>query len=95
MGRIVVLLIAAGQIAQRAPQGDTELKSEKEAMETSAWIAAELKMQGFDVSGAELERLVRVSSGISSDLAKLDALKGFECHLTPVFRVEEADDDAG
>jgi hypothetical protein len=47
------------------------------------------------VSGAELERLARVLSGISSDLAKLDALKGFECNSTPSFRVEEPDDDAG
>ena len=71
------------------------MKFEKEAMDANTWIVAGLKAQGFDVSGAELERLARVLSGISSDLAKLDALKGFECNSTPSFRVEEADDDAG
>jgi hypothetical protein len=69
------------------------LKSEKEAMNANAWVVAGLKAQGFDVSGPELERLTRVLSGIASDLAKLDALKGFECNSTPYFRVEEADDD--
>ena len=71
------------------------MKSEKEAMDANAWIVAGLKVQGFDVSGPELERLARVLSGIASDLAKLDALKGLECNSTPCFRVEEADDDAG
>jgi hypothetical protein len=64
-------------------------------MDFNTWIAAELKEQGFDVGEGELERIARVLSGIASDLAKLDALKGFECSLTPGFRVEEADDDAG
>ena len=64
-------------------------------MDANAWIVAGLKVQGFDVSGPELERLARVLSGIASDLAKLDALKGLECNSTPCFRVEEADDDAG
>ena len=71
------------------------MKSDKKAMDANTWIAAELKAQGFDVSGAELERLAPVLSGISSDLAKLDALKGLECHSTPSFRAEEVDDDAG
>jgi hypothetical protein len=71
------------------------LKSEKKAMDASTWIAVGLKEQGFEVGGAELERVARVLSGIARDLAKLDALKGFECNSTPGFRVEEADDDTG
>lgn len=70
------------------------MKSEQKATDSNAWVVAGLKAQGFDVSGPELERLARVLSGIASDLAKLDALKGFECNSTPCFRVEEADDDA-
>ena len=71
------------------------MKSEWKATDVNAWVAAELKAQGFDVSGPELERLARVLSGITNDLAKLDALKGLECSSTPRFRVGEADDDAG
>lgn len=63
-------------------------------MNAETWIVAGLKAQGFEVSGPELERLARVLSGIASDLAKLDALTGFEYALTPCFRVEETDDDA-
>jgi hypothetical protein len=74
-------------------QGATDLKSEQEAMDANTWIVAEMKAQGFDVSGPELERLARVLNGIASDLAKLDALKGFECNSTPCFKVEEPDDD--
>jgi hypothetical protein len=70
------------------------LKSEKKAMDANTWIAAELKGQGFEVSGAELERVAHVLNGLARDFAKLDALKGFEFNSTPGFRVEEADDDA-
>ena len=67
------------------------MKSEQDAIDANSWMEAEMKAQGFNVSGMELRRLAGVLNGIASDLAKLDALKGLECNSTPCFRVEEGE----
>ncbi len=66
----------------------------KEQADVNSWIAAGLRVQGFDVSEPEIEKLAGVLRAILNDLTKLDTLKNAQANSTPWFMVQEAEDDA-
>jgi hypothetical protein len=58
-------------------------------------VAVALREQGYEVNGAEVERVVAALRGIEGDLAKLDELANEQHSPTPRFNVDGISDDIG
>jgi hypothetical protein len=65
----------------------------KKSPDVNKRVTVALREQGFEVTSAEVERIVAVLSGIERDLAKLDELANEQHSTTPHFNVDGIIDD--